>query len=1127
MNRNITRKFIPFIMVLVMMISGTPSAFAAGEDSVSTKIVSYSEEQETAAIAAIEDLTAAISDEVPYSGFIVTLKDSEDVDKKAEEDFNASASGDFVAVGAPEDVLEFTDPDNIIAIEPNYEIVALAAPNDPYYASQWDLKSTIAGIGVEAAWDSSLDGEGVNVAIFDTGFQYEVGDFYQTGKVAETINFYDATETPGFTAPDTALSPGAVTDESGHGTSVSSYIGAIKNNNLQMAGIAPNSRFYLYKTLDGTPAKGSMSDVIFALDYLYEEGRELDVINFSFGHTGTPVVAEDTAIQKWISKGTIIVAAASNDGKSAGGTVDPISYPAGYTGVISVAATDSAGNLASFSNENETVDVAAPGQATYHLTKFGGITTGNGTSYASPEVAGVASLVKQYYKEHDLTLDAGVFLDILKDTSTQDHGQKPPVPTHNISFGWGLVNVPNIVETLDEATQKYTITFHPNGGTLAVGEEHAIVTSGASVTTFPVPERDGYTLDGWFTEASGGYPVTSVTNITASAIYYAHWSKESISVQNHSQQEIRDYVRADGAKTTEPVTYQSMPALTAPYDPGALSDATLQSAINMLNQMRYIAGIDYDVTLNDTYTKQSQALTLLNAVNDKLDYAQTKPEGMDDDLFNLGQASIGPSGKRTTLLVSSTLSTTMNNMIVHTWTANSIASTMPAASQRRWILNPQMQQTGLGRTGGTSSKAYFTMYTGDNSRSTSYNAIMWPAQNMPIEYFGNNYLWTIALDNPGRDDTTEVLLTRKSDGREWYFGESDSSDGNFYVEPVDSSRYGKKGAVIFRPTPGSITYNAGDSFDVEITGATYEPINYTVNFFSLMDPPEIISQPQDTVYDVGSTAAGITFDVTGEALSYKWYSNNEKSTSGGALIPGATTATYKPPVTAAGIYYYYATAKNTSGTVTSSAVQVTVNKKNPLVTFPESAVLIYGQTLADAQLIGADTKGLGSFAFDDPTAKPTVAGSGDQYRITFTPDDTVSYLSSSAGISVFVNEFVKPPVNEPAKPPVNEPVKPPVNVPAKITVAKANIAKLTAGKAKLTVTWKKAGKATRYQVHYRLSGKKAWKNVTVNKGKLKLTLNKLKKGKKYQVQVRGYTTVKGKKVYGKWSVAKTVRVNKK
>lgn len=82
-------------------------------------------------------------------------------------------------------------------------------------------------------------------------------------------------------------------------------------------------------------------------------------------------------------------------------------------------------------------------------------------------------------------------------------------------------------------------------------------------------------------------------------------------------------------------------------------------------------------------------------------------------------------------------------------------------------------------------------------------------------------------------------------------------------------------------------------------------------------------------------------------------------------------------------------------------------------------------------------------------------------------------------------------------------------------------------KKTIQVQWKKLSGITGYQVQVALNKKfkKGKKTYTVKKAKTtKKTIKKLKRKKKYYVRVRAYKTVKGKKYYGKWSKAKTVKV---
>lgn len=62
---------------------------------------------------------------------------------------------------------------------------------------------------------------------------------------------------------------------------------------------------------------------------------------------------------------------------------------------------------------------------------------------------------------------------------------------------------------------------------------------------------------------------------------------------------------------------------------------------------------------------------------------------------------------------------------------------------------------------------------------------------------------------------------------------------------------------------------------------------------------------------------------------------------------------------------------------------------------------------------------------------------------------------------------------------------------------------------------------SKYQIKYRIKGKKKWKTKTTKK--IKIVLKKLKKGKKYQIKARAFRKVGKKKYYGKWSKVKVTK----
>lgn len=91
-----------------------------------------------------------------------------------------------------------------------------------------------------------------------------------------------------------------------------------------------------------------------------------------------------------------------------------------------------------------------------------------------------------------------------------------------------------------------------------------------------------------------------------------------INVQYHTQDEIRSYAKASNVTLEDALSFAEEPGTEKPYSLGKLSDETLQSAIKILNQVRYIAGIQDNVELSDEYSQLAQAGSLANYINGKL-----------------------------------------------------------------------------------------------------------------------------------------------------------------------------------------------------------------------------------------------------------------------------------------------------------------------------------------------------------------------------------------------------------------------------------------------------------------------------------------------------------------------------
>lgn len=292
---------------------------------------------------------------------------------------------------------------------------------------------------------------------------------------------------------------------------------------------------------------------------------------------------------------------------------------------------------------------------------------------------------------------------------------------------------------------------------------------------------------------------------------------EGINVAYHSEEEIKDFINSKSYDIYKKVKYEEPYRTTQPYNMGRLTYDTLISALDTINIVRFIAGISSDITLNDEYCELSQAASLVNTINNELTHYPEKPKGMSEEMYRLG--SLGARNSNIAMGYEN-----INTSIIYGYMNDGDYENIDRVGHRRWILNPNMEATGFGYV---DEEYYTAMYASDSNKPSDEYGIAWPAQTMPIEYFGSDYPWSISMGYDLDIEKIDVELERLRDNKIWKFNKN-HSDGFF---TVDNGYYGMGGCIIFKPKEVE-EYQPGDIFRVRIMGTT-NPVSYEVKFFDL------------------------------------------------------------------------------------------------------------------------------------------------------------------------------------------------------------------------------------------------------------------------------------------------------
>jgi thermitase len=327
--------------------------------------------------------------------------------------------------------------------------------------NQISLDRSRERIGQRAA---HLFGQGdprVRVAILDTGIDSAHPELAHAIEAQADFVNLDGLDTNSFIG-DISGYDQAADDEVGHGTHVAGIIAA--RGAKIPKGVAPACKIIAVRTLaamrDGGQLVGAgiVDNINVAIKWAVDAGA--DVINASLGirHAGGGLPHEEV-IAYALSRGVTVVAASGNDGTS------EKYYPGALAGVIAVGAADQDREVAPFSSYGAEVSLIAPGTNIISTDLHDAYKVADGTSQASPFVAGACALLRAQALARGSRLTDADVKELLVRTCDQPRG-----PRRTPRRGYGHLNLADACRLLDHGLRAAGSSRMRNDGRLPVGQ---------------------------------------------------------------------------------------------------------------------------------------------------------------------------------------------------------------------------------------------------------------------------------------------------------------------------------------------------------------------------------------------------------------------------------------------------------------------------------------------------------------------------------------------------------------------------------------------------------------------------------------------------------------------------------
>ena len=284
---------------------------------------------------------------------------------------------DGILYVGPDEVVSLDLPEDDTQIEEIYESeVASVAVNDSKFDDLWGLHGDY-GISAPSAWDFTTGSKKIRVGVMDTGIANHED---LNANLAEGLDFNNSNSVTN-------------DDAHGHGTHVAGTIAAVANNNIGIAGVAPNVTLVPLQ-ITNEENTANLDVVMRAISYatsLWGKANQISILNYSFSDFGKNV----SLLSLIYHFPGLFVWSAGNEGENVDNYESIKNFK--LDNLISVGSSNKSGKRSTWifrsSNYGENVDVFAPGSSILSTYLNNSYTTKSGTSMAAPHVSGVAALL--------------------------------------------------------------------------------------------------------------------------------------------------------------------------------------------------------------------------------------------------------------------------------------------------------------------------------------------------------------------------------------------------------------------------------------------------------------------------------------------------------------------------------------------------------------------------------------------------------------------------------------------------------------------------------------------------------------------------------------------------------------